>query len=61
MAILRIVGIGIMLAGLTVFVLGVFLTNRPLGLIVAVAGMGIILGGVVVTNHAQRFDLGPGQ
>jgi hypothetical protein len=59
MRLLRALGMLAMLGGLTVFVLGVFLANRPAGLIVALVGIGIMLGGVALTNHTQRFDLGP--
>ncbi len=48
-----------MVGGLTIFVVGVFVTNRSLGLVVALAGIGVMLGGVAITNHAQRSELGP--
>jgi hypothetical protein len=59
MAPLRLVGIVGMVAGLTIFVVGVFSDNRGAGLVVALIGIGTMLGGVALTNYAQRSDLGP--
>jgi hypothetical protein len=58
--ILRWLGILAMLAGLTIFVVGVFVANRDLGLVVALSGIGVMLSGVALTNHAQGSDVGPG-
>jgi hypothetical protein len=59
MTLLRMLGIFAMIGGFTIFVLGVFVTNRSLGLVVALVGIGVMLGGVATTNYAQRSELGP--
>jgi hypothetical protein len=53
-------GYATMLGGFTVFVAGVFVTDRSLGLTVALVGLGIMLGGVALSNRGSRSDWGPG-
>jgi len=59
MAPLRWLGIAGMLTGLTIFVVGVFVSDREIGIVVSLMGIGVMLSGVAVSNHAQHSDLGP--
>jgi uncharacterized membrane protein YiaA len=60
MSAFRIFGILGMVAGFTVFVVGVFVADRYTGLIVSTLGIGIMLAGVAATSHAQKHSVGPG-
>jgi hypothetical protein len=57
---LRAVGIAGMVGGLTIFVAGVFITDRAASIVVSLVGVGVMLAGVAVTNHAQQSEIGPG-
>jgi predicted phage tail protein len=58
---LKIVGVVVMTAGLALFVAGVLAVDRYFGLILALAGVGVMLGGVGLTSRAQASEVGPGQ
>jgi hypothetical protein len=57
---LRAVGIAGMVGGLTIFVAGVFIADRAASIVVSLVGVGVMLAGVAVTNHAQQSEIGPG-
>jgi hypothetical protein len=57
--VIRILAILTMFVGLTIFVVGVFVVDRTVGLIVSLLGIAVMLAGVAVTNYTQGSDLGP--
>ncbi len=59
MTILRWARILLMLSGLAIFVVGVFAADRGLGLVIALGGIGVMLGGAAISNHAKGSEVGP--
>jgi hypothetical protein len=58
---IRTLGVLAMFCGFVITLIGIFIVDRFLGLVVSVVGLLVMLGGIATVGHRDRGDFGRGE